>query len=109
MLSTQAFNALLKIIEEPPEHIVFIMATTELQKVPATILSRVQRFHFKPVPLYVVADHLAYIAGEEDIKADRSALELIARHGGGSFRDSITLLDQLGGSGAITGENVETA
>ncbi len=109
MLSTQAFNALLKIIEEPPEHIVFIMATTELQKVPATILSRVQRFHFKPVPLDVVADHLAYIAGEEDIKADRSALELIARHGGGSFRDSITLLDQLGGSGAITGENVEAA
>ncbi len=109
MLSTQAFNALLKIIEEPPEHIVFIMATTELQKVPATILSRVQRFHFKPVPLDVVADHLAYIAEQEGIEAERSALELIARHGGGSFRDSITLLDQLSGSSTITGKNVEEA
>lgn len=107
MLSTPAFNALLKIIEEPPEHIVFIMATTELQKVPATILSRVQRFHFKPVQLDIVADHLAYIAKKEGIEAEPVALELIARHGGGSFRDSITLLDQLSGAGAITSKNVE--
>lgn len=107
MLSTPAFNALLKIIEEPPEHIVFIMATTELHKVPATILSRVQRFHFKPVPLNIVADHLAYIAEKEGIETEPVALELIARHGGGSFRDSITLLDQLSGAGAITSKNVE--
>lgn len=107
MLSTAAFNALLKIIEEPPEHIVFIMATTELQKVPATILSRVQRFHFKSVSPDVVAAHLGQIAQDEGLKAEPAALELIARHGGGSFRDSITLLDQLSGTGTITADSVE--
>lgn len=107
MLSTQAFNALLKIIEEPPEHIVFIMATTELQKVPATILSRVQRFHFKSVAPEVIMNHLEHITKKESIRAEPTALALIAQHGGGSFRDSITLLDQLSGGGSITTDSVE--
>ena len=102
MLSKPAFNALLKTIEEPPEYVVFILATTELQKVPATILSRVQRFHFKPLPPELLAKHLRYIADQEGIKADDDALLLIAKCGGGSVRDSITLLDQLSGSSHIT-------
>lgn len=102
MLSKPAFNALLKTIEEPPEYVVFILATTELQKVPATILSRVQRFHFKPLPPELLAKHLRYIADQEGIKADDDALLLIAKRGGGSVRDSITLLDQLSGSSHIT-------
>lgn len=107
MLSTQAFNALLKIIEEPPDHIVFIMATTELSKVPATILSRVQRFHFKSVTPDIIIDHLKHIAKREGFQTEPAALALIAHHGGGSFRDSITLLDQLSGNGSITADNVE--
>jgi DNA polymerase-3 subunit gamma/tau len=99
MLSTPAFNALLKIIEEPPAHIVFILATTEIQKVPATILSRVQRFHFRPVSTEVLAGHLRQIADAEKIAVDDEALNLIAERGGGSFRDSISLLDQLSNSG----------
>ena len=99
MLSTAAFNALLKLIEEPPEHIIFILATTEIQKVPATILSRVQRFHFRPVSVETVASHLSQIAKSESIDIDTAALDMIAERGGGSFRDSISLLDQLSGSG----------
>lgn len=95
MLSKPAFNALLKTIEEPPEYVVFILATTELQKVPATILSRVQRFHFKPLPAELLAKHLRMIADNEKIDIDDDALLLIAKRGGGSVRDSITLLDQL--------------
>lgn len=95
MLSRAAFNALLKIIEEPPQHVVFILATTELQKVPATILSRVQRFQFKPVSNQLVAGHLRSIAAKESIEITDEALELIARAGGGSVRDAITMLDQL--------------
>ena len=106
MLSKAAFNALLKTIEEPPEYVVFILATTELQKVPATILSRVQRFHFKPVAEPVLAEHLHYIAESEKIDVDDAALRLIARSGGGSVRDSISLLDQLSSGGKITGERV---
>lgn len=98
MLSTPAFNALLKIIEEPPRHVVFILATTEIQKVPATILSRVQRFHFRPVKNDTVANHLKAIAKEEKIAIDDEAIDLISERGGGSFRDSISLLDQLSGS-----------
>jgi DNA polymerase-3 subunit gamma/tau len=100
MLSNAAFNALLKIIEEPPAHIVFILATTEIQKVPATILSRVQRFHFRPVSTAALAEHLRKIADAEKIKVDDEALNLIAERGGGSFRDSIGLLDQLSNSDA---------
>lgn len=100
MLSGAAFNALLKTIEEPPAHVVFILATTEIQKMPATILSRVQRFHFRPVPAKIVAGHLRNISDKEKIAVDDDALLLIAERGGGSFRDSITLLDQLSGSDA---------
>ena len=78
MLSKPAFNALLKTIEEPPEYVVFILATTELQKVPATILSRVQRFHFKPLPAELLAGHLRTIADAEKISVDNDALLLIA-------------------------------
>lgn len=108
MLSSGAFNALLKILEEPPEHIIFILATTEVHKLPATILSRTQRFHFHPVEPKKVAQHLRMIADKEKIKIDDNALDLIARHGGGSFRDSITLLDQISGLGRlIKKEDVE--
>lgn len=102
MLSRAAFNALLKIIEEPPQHIVFILATTELQKVPATILSRVQRFQFRPINQSTLVDHLAKIAKAEKIAIDDKSLQLVARAGGGSVRDSITLLDQLSSAGTIT-------
>jgi len=109
MLTTESFNALLKTLEEPPEHAVFILATTEVHKVPATILSRTQRFHFRPVHEEKVASHLKQIASKEKIEADDDALLLIARHGGGSFRDSIGLLDQLSSSGEkITKHIVET-
>ena len=108
MLSGAAFNALLKTLEEPPAHVVFILATTEIQKMPATILSRVQRFHFRPVAPEIVAGHLRTISDEEKIAVDDDALLLIAERGGGSFRDSITLLDQLsGGSDKITRGKVE--
>lgn len=96
MLTGESFNALLKTLEEPPAHAVFILATTELHKVPATIISRTQRFAFRPVATQQVVDHLASIAAKENIAIDPAALELIAEHGGGSFRDSISLLDQLG-------------
>ncbi len=106
MLSKPAFNALLKTIEEPPEYVIFVLATTELQKVPATILSRVQRFHFKPVPVKLLTKHLRMIAESEQINVDDDALRLIAEHGGGSVRDAITLLDQLAGNQSITVETV---
>lgn len=95
MLSKSAFNALLKTIEEPPQHAIFILATTELQKVPPTILSRVQRFHFRPVEINTLKSHLSNIAKKENIEITDNALELIAKAGGGSVRDSITLLDQI--------------
>lgn len=102
MLSKPAFNALLKTIEEPPEFVVFILATTELNKVPATILSRVQRFHFRPVSAELLSKHLGKIAKAEKINVDGDALLAIANAGGGSVRDSVTLLDQLSGSSHIT-------
>jgi DNA polymerase-3 subunit gamma/tau len=95
MLSKQAFNALLKTLEEPPEHVVFILATTDADKLPATIISRVQRFNFRAIGVPDVVKHLETIATKESITISEEALELIARHGGGSFRDSIGLLDQL--------------
>lgn len=95
MLSKQAFNALLKTLEEPPEHVVFILATTDADKLPATIISRVQRFNFRAISIENAVRHLAHIAEQESIAISNDALELIARHGGGSFRDSIGLLDQL--------------
>jgi len=108
MLSSGAFNALLKTLEEPPEHVIFILATTEVQKIPATILSRTQRFHFHPVSADQVAGHLRMIADKEKIKIDDEALNLIAKRGGGSFRDSISLLDQISGTGKpITKQDIE--
>ncbi len=95
MLSKQAFNALLKTLEEPPAHIVFILATTDADKLPATIISRVQRFNFRPITHNDASRHLAQIAKKEGIDIDQQAVELIAQHGKGSFRDSISLLDQM--------------
>jgi DNA polymerase-3 subunit gamma/tau len=90
-----AFDALLKTLEEPPPHAVFVLATTEIDKVPATIKSRCLPFEFRRVPLYAVADRLQQITESEGLNIDRDALELIARHGTGSVRDSISLLDQI--------------
>lgn len=104
MLSKSAFNALLKIIEEPPEHVVFILATTDFDKVPDTIVSRTQRYNFRLIDESTVADHLAFIAKEESIKIDTDALNLIAERGGGSLRDSISLLDQIQHSESKNGE-----
>jgi DNA polymerase-3 subunit gamma/tau len=94
MLTREAFNALLKTLEEPPAHVIFILATTESHKLPETIISRTQRFTFRPVAIDKVIAHLREIAIAEKITVDDEALELIARHGEGSFRDSISLLDQ---------------
>lgn len=99
MLTREAFNALLKTLEEPPAHVVFILATTEAHKLPETIVSRTQRFLFRPVPVEKVTEHLREIADKENMVIDDAALHLIARHGEGSFRDSISLLDQTRGSG----------
>src|SRR5262249_30379990 len=106
-LSRQAFDALLKIVEEPPPHLVFIFATTEIDAVPATILSRCQEFHFRRVPSPVLAAHLRSICAAESITASDTALRLIARAGEGSVRDSVALLDQLAtfGSGTIADED----
>lgn len=106
-LSRQAFDALLKIVEEPPPHLVFIFATTEIDAVPATILSRCQEFHFRRVSSQDVADLLRDICGKEGITATDTALRLVARAGEGSVRDAVALLDQLAtfGSGTITDED----
>lgn len=97
MLTREAFNALLKTLEEPPAHVVFILATTESHKVPETIISRTQRFSFKPIGVDAVTKHLKIIAKSEKIQIEDDALRLIAEHGGGSFRDSISMLDQIAG------------
>lgn len=109
MLTGESFNALLKTLEEPPEHAIFILATTEVHKVPATIISRTQRFHFRPATVSDIVEHLGSIANQEKIAFDPDALELIAIHAGGSFRDSVSLLDQLSGlSEKITTSLVES-
>jgi DNA polymerase-3 subunit gamma/tau len=95
MLSKPAFNALLKTLEEPPEHVVFILATTDVEKLPATIISRTQRFGFRAIGREDVIAHLKSIAKDEGITVDDEALALVAERGDGSFRDSISLLDQL--------------
>ena len=95
MLSKAAFNALLKTLEEPPEHAVFILATTDAHKIPATIISRTQQFVFHYISKSNIVKHLAFIAQQENIKISPEALEIIAERGGGSFRDSISMLDQL--------------
>lgn len=103
MLSNNAFNALLKTIEEPPPHVVFIFATTELQKVPATIKSRCQQFNYRLVPVEKVKEQLAQAAAELGIKAQDEALYWIAREAGGSMRDSYTLFDQVA---AFSGDEI---
>ena len=90
-----AFDALLKTLEEPPPHAIFVLATTEIDKVPATIRSRCLPFEFRRVPMLTVAGHLEKIAAAEGLRVERQALELIARQGTGSVRDSISLLDQI--------------
>lgn len=95
MLSTGAFNALLKTLEEPPSHVKFILATTEVQKVPATILSRVQRFDFKSITPAEIAEQLASICKAEGVEAEPDALKRLARLANGSMRDALSLLDQV--------------
>ena len=102
MLSVSAFNALLKIIEEPPEHLLFILATTELHKVPATILSRCQRFSFRRISQEDIAARLQYVAYQENIDLDDSAARVLARMADGGMRDGLSLLDQC--ASATTGE-----
>ena len=99
MLSTAAFNALLKILEEPPEHLMFILATTELHKVPATILSRCQRFSFKRIIPKDIADRLNYVAGQEGIPLTADGAEILARLADGAMRDALSLLDQCAAMG----------
>ncbi len=98
MLSISAFNALLKIIEEPPEHLLFILATTELHKVPATILSRCQRFSFRRISQEDIAARLQYVAYQENISLDESAARVLARLADGALRDGLSLLDQCAGA-----------
>ena len=95
MLTKDAWNALLKTLEEPPRYVIIILATTEIEKVPATIASRAQKFYFKLVPREKIVQKLAKIAKEEDIKISPEALDLIADYAEGSFRDSESLLDQM--------------
>jgi DNA polymerase-3 subunit gamma/tau len=103
MLSTAAFNALLKTLEEPPPHAIFILATTEVHKIPATVLSRCQRHEFRRIPVTEIVAYLRNMAGEEDINVSDEALTLVARQSTGAMRDAISLLDQLASTGqAIT-------
>jgi DNA polymerase III subunit gamma/tau len=109
MLSTAAFNALLKTLEEPPPHAIFILATTEIHKIPATVLSRCQRHEFRRVPLGEITRRLDEICKGEKISADAEALNLIARQASGGLRDAISLLDQLASTGGkITLELAQT-
>src|SRR5438477_4067858 len=109
MLSKSAFNALLKTLEEPPEHVKFILATTEPEKVLATILSRCQRYDFRNIPTREIAAHLAGICKQEKIAADEDVLLLVAKAGAGSMRDSLSLLDRLLSIGEkkLTAEGIE--
>ena len=95
MLSMGAFNALLKTLEEPPEHVVFILATTELQKVPATIISRTQRYNFKRIDQHDLIARMTYILDQENIDFEKKALEVIAQVADGGMRDSLSILDQI--------------
>lgn len=108
MLSTQAFNGLLKTLEEPPPHVKFIFATTEIRKVPITVLSRCQRFDLRRVDAGLLTAHLRGIAQKEDVSIDDDALAMIARAAEGSVRDSLSILDQAiaHGSGSVTAEAV---
>jgi DNA polymerase-3 subunit gamma/tau len=104
MLSTQAFNALLKTLEEPPEHVIFVFATTEIRKVPVTVLSRCQRFDLRRIAADQLIDHFSAILAKEDVSAEEEALGLIANAAEGSVRDGLSLLDQAiaHGAGKVT-------
>jgi DNA polymerase-3 subunit gamma/tau len=109
MLTDQAFNALLKSLEEPPPSVTFVLATTELRKVPVTIRSRCQVFSLRRVPVEMLRDHFGRIAAKEDVAVEAEALAMVARAADGSVRDGLSLLDQaigLAGGGAVTGEGV---
>ncbi|MHB1481188.1 MAG: DNA polymerase III subunit gamma/tau [Bellilinea sp.] len=109
MLSTAAFNALLKTLEEPPPHAIFILATTEIHKIPATVLSRCQRHEFRRIPLNIIIKYLKELAEQEKLDFSDEALTLIARQATGSMRDAISLLDQLASTGGqITLEMAQT-
>ena len=108
MLSTAAFNALLKILEEPPEHVIFILATTEVHKVPATILSRCQRFDFKRIKPEVIKDHLLAVSAQEGIELEEDAALLIARLSDGGMRDALSLLDVCRSTAAHVSSEVVT-
>src|SRR2546430_3558474 len=95
MLTTEAFNALLKTLEEPPPHVVFVLATTEPHKIPLTVASRCQRFDFRRIETGAIAARLAMIVDQEKVRVDPGSLALLARLARGSMRDGITLLDQL--------------
>ena len=109
MLTTPAFNALLKTMEEPPPHVKFILCTTEPHKVPATIQSRCQRFDFKPIATARIAEHLRSVIAQEKLQADDAAIHLVAKLGNGSMRDALSLLDRLiaAASGNISNKMAE--
>ncbi|MBR0302772.1 MAG: DNA polymerase III subunit gamma/tau [Clostridia bacterium] len=109
MLSDSAFNALLKTLEEPPEHVIFILATTEIHKLPPTVVSRCQRFDFKRLSTDVITSRLFYIAEKENIKLEEPAALIIAKQAEGGMRDAVSLLDLCSGGGAdVTEERVRT-
>ena len=109
MLSPSAFNALLKILEEPPAHLMFILATTELHKIPATILSRCQRFSFKRILPTDIAKRLKFVSSKEDINLTDDGAELLARLADGAMRDALSLLDQCGSEGTVNADRVISA
>ena len=108
MLSKQAFNGLLKTLEEPPEHVKFFLATTEVNKVPVTVLSRCQRFDLRRIPAEKLAEHFAQVSNAEGVEVEPEALGMIARAAEGSARDGLSILDQAiaHGAGAVTAEQV---
>ena len=106
MMTNNAFNALLKTLEEPPEYVVFILATTEAQKIPATILSRCQRFDFKRLPISVITARLEQVAKQENITMDSQAAEMIALLADGAMRDALSILEQCQTAGTVTRQTV---
>lgn len=108
MLTKEAFNALLKTLEEPPSFVYFILATTEIQKVPETIISRCQRFDFRRIADSVLIEHMKQVAEIEGIKAEEEALEILAKHARGGARDALTLLEQITSEGKLEASRVKT-
>ena len=108
MLSRSAFNAMLKTLEEPPEHVKFILATTDPQKVPVTVLSRCLQFNLKPIPEPIIDQQIQKILGFEELKFEPHAIHLLARYAQGSLRDALSLLDQAiaQGGGSVTTDSV---